>query len=64
MQFTVQLLTSVQAADGNASYAKKLLKTLINEVELENGQVLDQVYEEYALHMSAPSKVYHFFLGY
>ncbi|KFK26476.1 hypothetical protein AALP_AA8G254000 [Arabis alpina] len=41
------------SANGNASYAKKLLKKLINEVELENGQVLDQVYEEYALYMSA-----------
>ncbi|CAE6124196.1 unnamed protein product [Arabidopsis arenosa] len=39
------------AANGNATYAKKLLKKLINEVELENGEVLDEVYEEYALYM-------------
>jgi hypothetical protein len=39
------------AANGNGSYAKKLLKKLINEVELENGEVLDEVYEEYALYM-------------
>ncbi|VVB15271.1 unnamed protein product [Arabis nemorensis] len=45
-------ISSVQSANGNASYAKKLLKKLINEVELENGEVLDQVYEEYALYMS------------
>lgn len=47
----------MQAASGNATYAKKLLKKLINEVELENGEVLDEVYEEYALYMST-SKVY------
>ncbi|CAH2044547.1 unnamed protein product [Thlaspi arvense] len=44
------------AANGNTSYAKKLLKKLIYEVELEHGEVLDQVYEEYALYMSAASK--------
>ncbi|XP_018484308.1 uncharacterized protein LOC108855094 isoform X3 [Raphanus sativus] len=44
------------AANGNASYAKKLLKKLITEVELEKGEVLDEVYEEYALYMSAASK--------
>ncbi|CAH8357145.1 unnamed protein product [Eruca vesicaria subsp. sativa] len=49
--------TCVQAAaNGNAIYAKKLLKKLINEVELEKGEVLDEVYEEYALHMSTASK--------
>lgn len=58
-KFTVKL---VQATNGNASYAKKLLKKLINEVELENGEVLDEVYEEYALYMLT-SKVY-FFLCY
>ncbi|XP_023637219.1 protein-lysine N-methyltransferase EEF2KMT [Capsella rubella] len=40
------------SASGNSTYAKKLLKKLINEVELENGEVLDEVYEEYALYMS------------
>ncbi|KAL0890785.1 hypothetical protein Bca101_014768 [Brassica carinata] len=44
------------AANGNASYAKRLLKKLITEVELEKGEVLDEVYEEYALYMSAASK--------
>ncbi|KAL1214896.1 Calmodulin-lysine N-methyltransferase [Cardamine amara subsp. amara] len=43
------------SANGNGSYAKKLLKKLINEVELEYGEVLDEVYEEYALYMSASS---------
>ncbi|CAN8265375.1 unnamed protein product [Cochlearia groenlandica] len=44
------------AKNGNTSYAKKLLKKLINEVELENGEVLDEVYEEFALYMSSASK--------
>ncbi|KAH0923537.1 hypothetical protein HID58_023555 [Brassica napus] len=45
-----------ETASGNASYAKRLLKKLITEVELEKSEVLDEVYEEYALHMSAASK--------
>ncbi|RID59650.1 hypothetical protein BRARA_F02866 [Brassica rapa] len=49
--------TCVKAtASGNASYAKRLLKKLITEVELEKSEVLDEVYEEYALHMSEASK--------
>lgn len=46
----------MQSENGNGSYGKRLLKKLINEVELENGEVLDEVYEEYALYMST-SKV-------
>ncbi|XP_010546668.1 PREDICTED: putative uncharacterized protein DDB_G0277003 [Tarenaya hassleriana] len=41
------------AANGNTSYAKKFLKKLISEIELENGEVLDELYEEYALYMSS-----------
>lgn len=43
---------SIQA-DFNAPYLKNFLKKLITEVELEHGNVLDNLYELYAQYMTS-----------
>lgn len=46
----------MQAGKLHAPYLKKFLKKLIAEVELNHGDVLDELYEQYA-HFMASLKV-------